>query len=292
MTHDDAGFWAFASKNCTGQTIDVASGVAEATFELWNGVDLLGLKLGRPITENTHLSLGWLFCHEIEHFSLGHFELSGQLALTETGHAERLGLVTRTTQKVSPIDHLPMEVRVSVEPCFELQADHEAIELMLGPYSKIGWPDLRCRVACVFAMMVLIEREDAKSGVSHKSHPKAATRIFQLLGHLSEMWSLPVRIGAASSLPPRTEIEAFSKQVILPAFGDALLLARAGGAISIVDDLGEPTDFFADIALANSERWSDTEEFKTVGGREWAQMYRANERIQKQLELDGWRPEE
>lgn len=276
-------FYAFAESDPTGPSIGVGEFIEMPIRELWERAITAGYPGRTPVGDLIESSLVWLFIHEIEHFILGHFEISGQTALTESGHAERLGLVARVERRPSPVDHFPPEDRTLVEPCLELQADHEAIELMLGPYSNEGWPDLRCRVACIFAVMVLIEREDAKSGVTHKSHPKAATRIFQLLGHLSEMWSLPARLGAASSLPPQAEIEAFSKQVILPAFEDAVLLARVGGAESIVDDLGDPTDFFADVALANSDGWSIPEDFRTPGGQEWARLSRINAKILKAL---------
>ena len=84
-------------------------------------------------------------------------------------------------------------------------------------------------------------------------------------------------------MPPQAEIEAFSKEVILPAFEDALLLARVGGAESIVDDLGDPTDFFADVVLANSDGWNDPEDFRTPGGQEWARLSRINAKTLKAL---------
>jgi hypothetical protein len=156
---------------------------------------------------------------------------------------------------------------------------------LLDAYSQDGWDIIRARTAAISAVMVLIEREDGKRDHELSTHPKAATRIFQLLGHVTEMWTLPAHMKAQQSgdnqidpqdLPSDEEIQAFSKEVVLPAYWDAVALAETADAESIIADLGSPEDFFADITRAKLGQW---DELVTVGAREWAELKDVNDLI-------------
>lgn len=176
--------------------------------------------------------------------------------------------------------------RHKVEPCLERQADHDAIEMGLDGYSPDKWPSLRARVAAISAMMMLIEREDAKLVQGRSSHPKAATRIFQLLGHVTDMPTIPAQQKAAlrgadridpADLPSENEQSAFNREVVLPAFFDAVHLARVAGAEAVRSDLGEAADFFGDIQLAKLGDVAAFAGLKTVGARQWADLVAFNE---------------
>lgn len=139
--------------------------------------------------------------------------------------------------------------------------------------------------ASIAALMVLIEGTDAENGIEQSTHPKAATRFFQLLGHVVEMWSIPAHTNAKArsetsilddDLPCEEELQAFSKGVILPVFWDSMALAEAAGAESIIADLGSPESFFADVSRAKLGQW---DELVTAGAREWATLKEANELI-------------
>ncbi len=222
-------------------------------------------------------TIEWLLLHELQHLELGHFEL---LRGVPTLH-----LISRSKRSSNPINGLLKELWHKVEPCLELQADHDAIDLMLDRYSNDGWQEIRTKAASIAAAMVLIEKIDRENGIKHSTHPKAATRIFQLLGHITEMWSIPAFIDAqnrrekvvrSEALPSEEEQLAFSEQVILPVFWDTGALAEAASAQAIIEDLGSPEDFFADVTRAKFGQWND---LKTVGSTEWAKLKNINEMI-------------
>ena len=210
------------------------------------------------------------------------------LACRNFGFADRL--------VISLFDLLPMLVEIlkdippadlpKVEPCLEMQADADASEMVLDAYSPDGWDIIRARTAAISGMMMLIEREDAKRGHDLSSHPKAATRIFQLLGHVMEMPLIEatlaqqhLELGIDPTLPSDEEQSAFNRQVSIPAFLDAVELARIAEADTIREDLGEPADFFGDIQIA---KLVDPEEFNTMtteGGVQWAELIAVNSRF-------------
>jgi hypothetical protein len=157
----------------------------------------------------------------------------------------------------------------------ELQADHEALEEMLGTVDASDWTELRITIASIAAVMVLIEKADAENPNPSETHPKAATRIFQLLGHVSDMWSIGASLNA-DDLPEAERIQAFAKEVILPSYFDAVEMAKSAEATSFIDDLGDPEIFFADIAHAKLGNW---DQLQTIGAQEWAELKDANEQI-------------
>lgn len=207
--------------------------------------------------------------HELNHVDLGHFDL-----------LDCFGLVERSYTKHGPIDLLEPRFRPIAPLCLELQADHEAIEMLLDAYSSDGWYDLRARVMAISAMMVLIEREDARNGAEGRTHPKAATRIFQLLGHLSEMPLIQAQLsGDAAMLPSEEKLQAFAKDVTIPCFFDAIHLAEIAGASSIASDLGQPDEFFKDLEVAKLGDPEQHTELKTQGAQEWAKLWECNEAL-------------
>lgn len=213
--------------------------------------------------------------HELHHAELGHFELLDGLPA--------MHLISRGEVQTTPIDDLSKELWPDVRPCLELQADHDAISDVLGIYKSNGWEGLRIKIASICAVMILIEKEDAKHEHDLVTHPKAATRIFQLLGHVSEMGSHQAHMLAEDQgrvdpahLPSDDEIARFSLEVILPAYHDAIALAGTARAESITDDLGEADAFFSDIACAKLGQWDG---LQTFGAQQWAQLKDTNDLI-------------
>ncbi|AXT41975.1 hypothetical protein D1821_06005 [Phaeobacter inhibens] len=170
---------------------------------------------------------------------------------------------------------MPRELWDKVERCLELQADHEALEEILGNMDAVDWTKLRAIIYSITSVMVAIEKIDSQNPNPSETHPKAATRVFQLLGHVNDMWSVAASL-SGSALPKREIIQAFSEAVILPTYFDAIELAKSTNATSFLDDLGDPEVFFADIMNAKLGHWR---QLKTVGAREWADLKNANEQI-------------
>jgi hypothetical protein len=161
-----------------------------------------------------------------------------------------------------------------------MQADHEATDTLLGAYSTDVWHEVREKVLAISGMMMLIELEDAKDSVKGHTHPKAATRIFQLLGHVAEMPLVRAQVEQdASLIPVEDELQAFAHEVTIPCFFDAIQLAQAAGAASIADDLGSPEDFFKDLEIAKLSDPSRYADLKTQGAREWAKLWPCNEAL-------------
>ncbi|MEP3946143.1 hypothetical protein [Ascidiaceihabitans sp.] len=124
-------------------------------------------------------------------------------------------------------------------------------------------------------MMVLIENIDSNNPNPSETHPKAATRIFQLLGHVGGMWSIGASLNS-DNLPDAERIQMFAKEVILPTYFDAVEMAKSAEATNLIHDLGDPEIFFADMAHAKLGHW---DQLQTVGAKEWAALKEANEQI-------------
>lgn len=106
------------------------------------------------------------------------------------------------------------------------------------------------------------------------------------------MWSIPAHAKAnargeqairGEDLPLQVVVQAFSNEVLLPVFWDALALAKAVDAKSIIFDLGSPEDFFADIGRAKLGQW---DKLATVGAKEWAKLKDVNEAILPLLSIN------
>ena len=223
----------------------------------------------------------WLLLHELHHADLAHFDiLEGKPSLH---------LVTRSKRNAKSIVELSNDIRHKVSTCLELQADHDALEMMLSDYSASDWASVRTQATSIAAVLVLIEKADGGDGDKPSTHPLAATRIFQLLGHVAEMWSIPAHAKANTrgegairdkDLPPQVVVQAFSSEVVLPVFWDAVALAEAADAKSIISDLGSPADFFADIGRAKLGQW---DELVTDGAKEWAELKELNTSVLEYL---------
>ena len=285
---EDLNFWATVQLKKDTPYLQISTGVFDRTQSLWdnllnrNGDEILSTNSKEELIQG---SLIWLLLHELSHFTLSHFEFTGKLSISETAKRSELSLISRapnTTSKISNFEHLDY---IQIERCLELQADHDAIELMLDSYSRDCWTELRTKIASIATVMVLIEKADEENAIEHSTHPKAATRIFQLLGHVTEMWSLPAHAKAKTrgetaiceaDLPTQEEKQAFSKEVILPAVWDAVALAEVTKAKSIISDLGSLENFFADIGRAKLGQW---DELVTVGAKEWAELKDINKTV-------------
>ncbi|UWR57092.1 hypothetical protein [Phaeobacter inhibens] len=290
---EDGTFWAFVEPEGDGFVLQISTGLAKQTEQLWTVAytdDVFLSGVGHPVgadaEQMAHLSLTWLIQHELHHIILNHFDLVGRFRISETRNAPRFDLTRQSKIKPAPLVILPPELRPHAPLCLELQADHDAAEMVLGAYSSDDWVNLRHRVTAISAMMMLIEREDARNGETGITHPKAATRIFQLLGHVTEMPLISAQVQARlkgftavdpADFPPDAEIKAFGRQVTLPSFFDAVALARIAGADSIRDDLGEPEDFFRDIQVAKAADPSRFADLKTAGAKQWAELVLKNE---------------
>lgn len=286
----DDGFWALVEAEGDGFTLRISTGTARRALEIAQaGGD--AFSQSRPgANEIAHVSLIWLMLHEIEHIDMGHFDLIGRSAMTETATARQFALVRPASIVPSPA--WDDRIKDKLDRCLELQADHNAIELILEAYSTDGWEDLLVRIVAIATMMILIEKHDAETaGESGASHPRAATRMFQLLGHVAEMWQLPERMRALKEgrppdparMPEREEIAAFQAKVVLPAFTIAKKLAEASEACAISDDLGSEDAFFRDVARAQRLDGEHEGAFQTAGAKEWHDLWDANLLILEQL---------
>jgi len=248
----------------------------------------IGVPFSAEPEQMAYNSLVWLFLHEFQHIELNHFDLLGDFQISETPKTPAFGIARRADRQLGPMLKLPADMRAETPQCLELQADHDAADLLLEAYSTEGWEDLRCKITAISGMMMLIERADAKYNEESLTHPKAATRIFQLLGHVTEMPLIRAQVKAKQTgakavdpddIPSADEIQAFGRAVTLPCFFDAVNLARVVEADTIRSDLGDPADFFQDIATAKLATPDQLSRLKTSGASEWAKLVLINDRL-------------
>lgn len=293
---EDGTLWALIEAEGVHLALLVSRGTAEHVAALADRLCEQQEAPCRDADHLSHLSLTWLMLHEIQHAELNHFDIAGCHCLAETYRAHAFAVARRQSERPEHLAGFTEAELIMVEPCLEMQADHDAIELLLDAYGPEGWDLLRQRAAAVSLMMVLIEREDAKSSPSYSSHPKAATRIFQLLGHITEMPILPARFKAEArretvidpdDLPSQEEMQAFQHEVVLPVFHDAVRIAELAGATSIQQDLGNAADFFADVETAKRLGSAGQAQMRTAGGRQWAELVDFNAVLLDRLGLSG-----
>ncbi len=84
-------------------------------------------------------------------------------------------------------------------------------------------------------------------------------------------------------LPSDEEQSAFNKEVVIPAFFDAVRLSRTACAETIVADLGDVEQFFEDIQIAKLGATGDFNKLRTSGVREWADLQAINKSIMKEI---------
>lgn len=299
---DTPEFWASVERDGDGYLLQVTTGLVDKTAQLWADAyadEGFQAGAGQPVASDaaqmTHISLIWLMLHELHHIDLNHFDLTGGFHIAETRNAPCYSVAQRAALQPDPMMGLPPDLRIAAPLCLELQADHDAAEMLLEAYSPQEWESLRHRAMAVSAMMMLIEREDTKHGDKGKTHPKAATRIFQLLGHVAELPLIPAQVQARlkgadqidpDDLPPEAEQQAYGRQVTIPCFFDAVNLARIADADTIRHDLGEAQAFFSDIEVAKS---ADPDRFATLstqGAQEWARLALSNRPILSALGVE------
>lgn len=285
---DDPEFWAMARMDGDIFRIQVSTGTAGGTAKLWASAfddDGFVASFGQAVSTDaeamTHISLVWLMLHEMHHFQMGHFASQSTPNLPMTGSNKECGLIKRTAKhsQSSPSAHAASSL------IFEMQADHDATEMLLDAYSPDEWLSLRARIAAISAMMMLIERADSSNHPDGATHPKAATRIFQLLGHLTDMPILSAHADGdtisgrpldAGHQAPKEEREHFAAQVVVPAFFDATALAKTATAQSIEKGLGSAPEFFRDVQIAKLTGETQADDLITTGARQWADLVELN----------------
>lgn len=296
---DKAEFGAVAEMDGDGLFIRVSTGTVDAIRQLWSNTladkDVQNSAFDPIIAtadELSHISLVWLMLHEMHHQQMGHFQILGRASLTESFGSHSMAVARRASAPSPVLAKLEKDDVPKVEPCLEMQADHDALEMVLNAYSPDQWPELRARTAAVSAMMMLIELEDANFDQEHSSHPKAATRIFQLLGHLIQMPSIQAMlaeqrpdIGIEPHIPSEEENKAYTSQVVVPAFFDAVNLARVAETNIIREDLGEPEDFFQDVEIALMANPTAFDQLVTEGANQWADLMVLNSKLSVILDL-------
>ncbi|MFQ6550595.1 hypothetical protein AADZ90_021845 [Aestuariibius sp. 2305UL40-4] len=239
-------------------------------------------------------SLIWLILHELCHYEMDHFRVAGQRGDRARHEIRRFGLVCRTPAPNAYFNTVTDTDHSLVRPCLELQADHEAIDYVLGDGENHDPAELRLRAAAIFGVMVLIDRADCRVAGGHCSHPSTTARVFQLLGHLIQLPLIRRRIGAnPDGLSATTQQGALAHEIcqtyrtetILHVLFDAIEIASVTGAKKIAADLSDPAGFIADIGTAMTKGVSAEAQYRTDGAREWATLALVNERIRVEL---GW----
>ena len=241
------------------------------------------------------LSLQWLILHELMHLRLEHPALLGTAMLVEVEgddqHVAEPPRVTDLLRDLSP------EHRSRMRPCLELQADCDATDVLCGPYRAANWTDLRLKAAAIMVMMVLIEKQNAHARVKGISHPKASTRLFQLMGQLTQFWLMENAfverretgsfITSDASKGPDL-FERYKREVITPAGLDAVVIAGAAGLRETVAETSDSEGLFADIMTAQQNVPIRPEMMKTTGARQWAELLSANEAIMMATQQRQW----
>ena len=300
----DSAFWALAEPDNTGVHIHVSSGVVDSVSSMWHQAiahsDTLPeedrLNIG-DVNQAIETSLMWLMLHELHHFQMGHFTINGGACLVENARAHSFALTSRSRSKPTFIDSLSLDEQSRVHMCLELQADHDSTEILLDAYSTDGWEILRYYAACIFVVMVLIDREDRVNIEFPKTHPKAATRIFQFLGYLSTMWSIPALTKAKRNgwdkardedIPTKQEIEVYHQYVVAPSIRDAILIARANDAPQVIKEIGSSDNFISDVRLVQTNAQSDHDAFNSVGAQEYNSLAALNITLLDYLSLSDF----
>lgn len=285
---DDPEFWAVAEMHNDTFHIQVSTGTADSASALWASAfsdedfqSGFERAVGFDATSMIHLGLVWLMLHELHHYQMGHFEDHDPTQSSKIDALDGHGLIRRAPK--NPRTHPLGDAETSL--IFEMQADHDATEMLLDAYSPDEWAVLRARISAISAMMMLIERADVSNHTPQTTHPKASTRIFQLLGHVMDMPTLAAHpeisltsrgVRHRKNIQAKKELEGFSAHVVVPAFFDAVSLASNATAHSITNDLGSATDFFQDIQTAKLVQDAGASEFVTAGARQWAKLARLN----------------
>lgn len=245
--------------------------------------------LGDP-SHVVDVSLRWLMQHELNHYAIGHFKITGKAGLLDSGEHTSLAIAAREKRGRAPFQDVLPEDRKYAPLCLELQADHDATEIILGAYAPQNWALFSYYAMCIIAVIMIIEREERHSKEGSFTHPKAATRLFMLLAHLSELPYIPaykrayregLDIMPDAYLPSNHELEGYQNQVLRPVLAISQLLAEAAGLPNVWDELGGAEATYADIETAITHGYEEPEQFKTAAAQQWAALKPANDRILK-----------
>lgn len=292
-------FAALIKKGDGGFTLQITTGTAQQLHDLWSdawGSSTLSVRAAGEALDMTEMSLTWLILHEVEHIYLRHFQIIDASFIAEGDCAHVFDVAERDKAPPLPMLKLPMMDKVRASQCLELQADHEAMDIVLNAFQRETWPDLHQRAVAIAGVILLIERADLTRAISHKTHPPAATRLFQLLGHLCELWLVPAKLAARrqgtpdldpKDFPSDDEIQEFRQAVCVPAFTDTLSLATLADSKTIATDLGDIDGFFWDVAIAST---ADPEKFgdlRTQGARHLMNLMPLNGPILQALGHQG-----
>ncbi len=299
-TSDD--FLALIYPTDTGVTIEATTAVVARLEEAWAAT--LSLSSALPLDSQIEflgdqdhvvdIALRWLMQHELNHVAVGHFKLTGGAGIVEGGGDVQFALATQKRLPNSPLDALSLDDQRLAPLCLELQADHDATEIVLGAYFNENHELFRYYAICIALVIFVIERIDNEQGNQEISHPKASTRLFMLLAYLVELPLIPAYKRAFNEglefmpeeyLPNETEVQQYSKAVVGPVFAACQIIAEAVELPGILDELGGTEAFFEDIQKAATTGHNSSEGFGTECARQWAQLKPLNERLLKML---GW----
>ena len=166
----------------TGITIEASLAVVARIEEAWAAT--LNLSNALPsvsrialLGDRDHvvdIALRWLMQHELNHVAVGHFKLSAGAGIIEGGGLTQFALATQKQRQASPLDRLNPADRKLAPLCLELQADHDATEIVLGAYFNENHELFRYYAICIALVIFVIERIDREQGNQETSHPKAS----------------------------------------------------------------------------------------------------------------------
>lgn len=301
---EEEAFYAAVFPEGDGILIEATTEVVDTIAETWRkalglsadlpegtGIDLLG-DPEHPVD----MALRWLMQHELNHYAIGHFALTGGAGLLEAGSPTAFGAVARLDLRGSPLHALAPSERRLAPLCLELQTDHDATEIVLGAYSSENWVLFRYYAICILSVILLIEREERKAGNGGETHPWAATRMFMLLGHLAELPMIPAYFRAASEgletipseyLPDDKEVEGYNIEVVSRVFASGRLLADATGLSDLWNEMESLQSLLADIDRAVRMGAGDPASFETRGARQWAELKPLNDRLLSMIKPIG-----
>lgn len=298
------GFWAVGYPLGEGLKLDVTTGALDRIQAVW--ADALALSDTLPPEQQIALlghhdhavetSFSWLLQHELNHHAIGHFNYLDGMGLAEGNGPYGLGVVQRNSKQKKPKPHgLTERELAEVHMCLELQTDHDAIEIVLGAYSAENWPLFRYYATCILVVMFIIEAEERRLKEPLRHHPLAATRLFQLIGHLVELPTIPAIKRAyeekldhlpAEYLPTADELVAYRAEVVAPVMAASQIIAEAFGIAEAWNDVGSAEDMFADIDAITLGQADSPSAFRTKGAKQWAELKSINTDLLKKLD---WR---
>lgn len=295
-------FLALVRPSETGITIEATLAVVARIEDVW--ATTLDLSNALPydsqialLGDHDHvvdMALRWLMQHELNHVAVGHFKLSAGAGIVEGGGLTQFALANQKHRPASPLDQLNATDRKMSPLCLELQADHDATEIVLGAYFNENYELFRYYAICIALVIFVIERIDREQGNQEISHPKASTRLFMLLAYLVELPYIPAYKQAAQEelehmpeeyLPDEAEVQQYSKAVVGPVFAACEIIAEAVDLPNILEELGGTEAFFADIQKAVLGGQSDVAQFKTECAKQWAALKPLNDQL---LKILGW----